>query len=89
MQVALESKWLSWRHGLQQRDACLRDWSTQSKGLEVRVQAALEEYSREVAAKAAGQVAMEAQTALCRELQEKVVLIETVDPQLPHSLNWP
>ena len=68
----MESRWLSWHHGLQQREACLRDWSTQYKGLEVRVQAALEEYSQEMVVKAAGQAAMDAQNALCRQLQEKV-----------------
>ena len=50
----------------------MRDWATQYKGLEVRVQAALDEYNQKMAVRAASQAAMDTQAALCRDLQDKV-----------------
>lgn len=78
-QVAHETCYLSWSHFRRQKESYLRDWQTQYRGLEVRVQRALEDYAEAVVMKEAGQVTMETQATLCRCLHEKVCAIISVD----------
>ena len=49
-----------------------RDWHTQHKALEVKVQELLRAHAHELEVKEAGLQAMEAQAALCKHLSEKV-----------------
>lgn len=63
----------------------MRDWSTQYKVLEVRVQGALEEYRREMATKVASEEVKDAQSELCRRLRDKVGVVKASTPVL---LQW-
>lgn len=80
LQVDHETWVLSMRHYHQQRSAYLRDWNTHYKELQGKVKGALADYMDKMEVREAGQVAMETQAALCKQLNEKVRTAQLIVP---------